>query len=244
MKAATFSSRISCLHAAAAAPAKSLEPHVHYKVPASALTQHWAVNGTKTTWSDCREILMQIRQSLFQLPQFPLCLFQVTLKDANWERSMEARPYQRRCLLSEISLCPMKPWSGDMQLQTAYKLMFASNTILENTRFWETPCMCERYLRAASHFFGTRSERQGLESPCVSAPRPTASRGAARDRSDISVVKMQRESRKNPPMCCKDVRAAYQIHCFAASCFSTWLFVSAPDDGNRGASESVGEWKR
>lgn len=43
MKAATFSSRVACFHAAA----ESLEPHVNYKVPASALTQHCSVNGTK-----------------------------------------------------------------------------------------------------------------------------------------------------------------------------------------------------
>lgn len=32
---------------------------------------------------------------------------------------------------------------------------------------------------------------------------------------------------------------AYQEHCGAASCFATWLFVSAPDDAGRGVSESL-----
>lgn len=39
---------------------------------------------------------------------------------------------------------------------------------------------------------------------------------------------------------------AYQKHCGAASCFATWLVVSAPDDGCRGVSKSLwggGDWR-
>lgn len=117
---------------------------------------------------------MQIRQSLFQLLQFPECLFQVTLKDANWETSMETRPCQWRCPLSEISLCSLKLWSGCMRL---------SKCVEKNIFLW-CNCICE----LAFHLAGTRFEVHGPVSPCGS--KALSITRSSESCCHVSVVKM------------------------------------------------------
>lgn len=173
--------------------------------------------------------------------------FKWLLKDANWETSIETRPNQCRCPLSKISSCPLKVWRRGIKLQTANKQMFGfyqkkSGKLDFNEQNSWCACICERYyLEGALHFVGTRPELQSLESLRVSAPRPVTSRGAARAAGASLRWKCNKRAEINP-ICCKEVRVAFQKHCRAASCFSTWLFVSAPGNRNQGISESTGDW--
>lgn len=160
---------------------------------------------------------MQIRQSLFQLLQFPECLFQVTLKDANWETSMETRPCQWRCPLSEISLRSLKLWSGCMRLSKCVEKKYIFMVQLHmwgsvpfgGDEIWSAwPCVSLWLQGPERH----EEQRELLPRLCGENERCR-----------------HLQKNKKTQICCENVRACLsetlwgcQLFCYLARCLGAW----------------------